>query len=72
MVKRFQAYGWRVIAAVDGHDVDAIDSAFAQTASSSSVPTLVVFKTRIGYGSDWEGQAIAHGKPLGSARLASA
>ena len=70
VVKRFQAYGWRVIAAVDGHDVDAIDSAFAQATSSSSVPTLVVFKTRIGYGSDWEGQAIAHGKPLGSARLA--
>ena len=28
--KRFEAYGWNVIRAVDGHDVDAVDAAIAQ------------------------------------------
>jgi transketolase len=27
--KRFEAYGWRVIRGVDGHDVDAVDAAIA-------------------------------------------
>ena len=30
--KRFEAYGWNVIADVDGHDVDAVDAAIAQGA----------------------------------------
>ena len=28
--QRFEAYGWNVIAGVDGHDVDAVDAAIAQ------------------------------------------
>ena len=28
--KRFEAYGWNVIAGVDGHDVDAVDAAIAE------------------------------------------
>ena len=28
--KRFEAYGWNVIADVDGHDVDAVDAAIAE------------------------------------------
>ena len=27
VTKRFEAYGWQVIAAVDGHDVEAVDKA---------------------------------------------
>ena len=27
--KRFEAYGWHVIADVDGHDVEAVDAAIA-------------------------------------------
>ena len=32
--KRFEAYGWNVIAGVDGHDVDAVDAAIAAGARS--------------------------------------
>ena len=32
--KRFEAYGWNVIGAVDGHDVDAVDAAIAQARAS--------------------------------------
>src|SRR3954452_6485245 len=41
--KRFEAYGWQVICNVDGHDVDAVDTALRQ-AHASERPTLVCCK----------------------------
>ncbi|WP_374563797.1 transketolase [Ideonella sp.] len=64
--QRFKAYGWNVIDAVDGHDVNAIDAAIAKARASTDKPTLIVCKTAIGKGSpNRAGTAKAHGEPLG-------
>ena len=64
--KRFEAYGWNVIANVDGHDVDAVDAAI-NNAKRSDWPTLIACKTTIGKGSpNRAGTAKAHGEALGA------
>jgi len=64
--QRFEAYGWNVIAKVDGHDVSAVDAAIAQ-AKKSSQPTLICCQTTIGKGSpNRAGTAKAHGEALGT------
>jgi transketolase len=64
--KRFAAYGWNVIDAVDGHDVEAVDAAIARAKRSADKPTLIVCKTTIGKGSpNRAGTAKAHGEALG-------
>ena len=66
---RFGAYGWNVVDAVDGHDVDAVDRALRSTADSER-PTLIVCHTTIGRGSPAKsGSADAHGAPLGAAEV---
>jgi transketolase len=66
---RFRAYGWNVIAPIDGHDADAVSAAIAQ-AKLADRPTLICCKTRIGKGSPAkEGSAEAHGAPLGEAEI---
>jgi transketolase len=67
--KRFEAYGWNVIRGVDGHDVDAVDTAIA-TAKRATQPTLIVCKTTIGKGSpNRAGTAKAHGEALGAEEI---
>ncbi|HEX7383012.1 MAG TPA: transketolase [Burkholderiaceae bacterium] len=67
--KRFEAYGWNVIAGVDGHDVDAVDRAIVQ-AQASERPTLIACKTTIGQGSpNRAGTAKAHGEALGAEEI---
>ena len=64
--KRFEAYGWNVIANVDGHDADAVDAA-VNNAKRSDRPTLIACKTSIGKGSpNRAGTAKAHGEALGA------
>src|SRR5450755_3582294 len=64
--ERFEAYGWHVIAGVDGHDVEAVDAAIAKARKNSGKPTLIVCKTTIGKGSpNRAGTAKAHGEALG-------
>ena len=48
---RFEAYGWRVIRDVDGHDSAAIAAALNEAATPCGKPTLVCCKTVIGWGS---------------------
>ena len=69
--KRFEAYGWNVIAAVDGHDVEALDAAIA-VAKKSDRPTLICCKTVIGKGSpNMQGSDKVHGAALGDTEIAA-
>ena len=64
--KRFEAYGWHVIADVDGHDVVALEAAIQKAKASSDKPTLICCKTIIGKGSpNKEGTHDVHGAALG-------
>ena len=68
--KRFEACGWNVIRAVDGHDADAVDKAIAAAKNSADKPTLICCKTAIGKGSpNRANTAKAHGEPLGAEEI---
>ncbi|MFT5571359.1 MAG: transketolase [Cryomorphaceae bacterium] len=64
---RFEAYGWQVLADVDGHDSEALLAAINTAKSDATKPTLICCKTVIGKGSpNKEGSASCHGAPLGA------
>ena len=68
---RFEAYGWQVIPAVDGHDPQAVEAAFAAAKAEEARPTLICCKTIIGKGSpNKAGTESCHGAPLGDAEIA--
>ena len=70
--QRFTAYGWNVIAAVDGHDPEAIDRAILQANAQSVRPTLICCKTVIGQGAPTKaGGHDVHGAPLGGDEIAA-
>ena len=71
---RFAAYGWHVIANVDGHNPAALDAAvkaaLAQAAQPHGKPTLICCKTVIGQGSpNKAGTHDVHGAALGAAEV---
>ncbi len=69
--KRFEAYGWHVIPAVDGHDAAAINAAII-AAKADPRPTLICTKTVIGFGSpNKAGTHDCHGAPLGADEIAA-
>jgi transketolase len=69
--KRFASYGWHVIPAVDGHDVEAIDAAIRRARLQHSRPTLICCKTVIGHGAPTKaGTHEVHGSALGSDEVA--
>ena len=68
---RFEAYGWRVIRNVDGHDAQEIVQALDAASQSDGRPTLVCCRTTIGFGSPNKGgTAGAHGAALGEDEVA--
>jgi transketolase len=63
--KRLEAFGWHTIE-IDGHDVEQIDAAYKEAASTTGRPTAVVARTIKGKGyskvedqGGWHGKAIA-------------
>jgi transketolase len=71
--KRFEAYGWQVIRAVDGHDPDAVARAIRRAKREKSKPTLICCKTIIGFGApNKQGREEAHGAALGADEVALA
>ena len=70
--KRFEAYGWNVVAGVNGHDVVALEAAIQKAKASSDKPTLICCKTVIGKGApNKEGGTKVHGEALGEAEVAA-
>ena len=69
--QRFEAYGWRVIRAVDGHDGEEALTALQTASRTDGRPTLVCCRTTIGFGSpNKQGTAGAHGAALGEEEIA--
>ncbi len=69
--KRFEAYGWQVIPAVDGHDSKAIAAAIEAARAETSKPTIICCKTIIGKGSpNKQGKEDCHGAALGEEEVA--
>jgi transketolase len=61
---RAKAFGWHTIE-IDGHDVDAIDNAYAEAIATTGVPTVIVAKTIKGKGvKAVENKDGFHGKAL--------
>jgi transketolase len=59
---RFRAFGWHAIE-IDGHDVDAVDKAYAEAVATTDRPTAIVARTIKGKGvSAVADQLGAHGK----------
>jgi transketolase len=70
--KRFEAYGWHVIANVDGHNSDAIEAAVQAAKKVTDKPTLICCKTIIGKGSPNKcGSHDCHGSALGLDEVAA-
>ena len=68
--KRFESYGWHVIADVDGHDADGLVKAIETAKAMSDKPTLICCKTTIGFGSpNKAGSHACHGAPLGDEEI---
>ena len=71
--KRFEAYGWHVIADVNGHNSDAIERALLAAKAVTDKPSLICCKTTIGCGSpNKQGSHDCHGAPLGKDEIAAA
>ncbi len=70
--QRFEAYGWRVIRDVDGHNVAAVSAAIAQAQAETAKPVLICCKTIIGKGAPKKANTGgAHGAPLGTEEIAA-
>ncbi|MEC5162345.1 transketolase [Janthinobacterium sp. CG_S6] len=71
--RRFEAYGWRVLRDVDGHDHAALGAAIDAARVDQGRPTLICCKTVIGKGAPHkQGSHESHGAPLGAAEVAAA
>ena len=69
--KRFEAYGWQVIPAIDGHNPAQIEEAVKKAQAEKDKPTLIICKTIIGYGSPNKSNSHdCHGAPLGDEEIA--
>ncbi|HSS28577.1 MAG TPA: transketolase [Usitatibacter sp.] len=69
--RRFESYGWNVIANVDGHDSQAVRKAI-ESARGAGKASLICCKTVIGKGAPTRaGSAKAHGEALGAGEVAA-
>lgn len=68
VAKKFKAMGWNVIRCNKGNNFYACSRAIAR-AKKSSLPTIIIFKTTIGIGTDKEGTSSIHGVALSGEEL---
>ena len=62
---RFLSAGWNVEIVEDGEDWHKVSEALSSLKARKGRPSLLLFRTRIGKGTAYEGMNKAHGKPLG-------
>lgn len=65
---RFEAQGWQVLTVdlvANPDDVSLIENALAEAKANTDQPSLIIFKTHIGFGSPLEDSEKSHGAPLG-------
>ncbi|MBN2243786.1 MAG: transketolase [Acidobacteria bacterium] len=62
---RFRALGWHTITVEDGNDMDAVDGAIRAAKAETERPSMILVRTKIGYGSPKQDSADSHGAPLG-------
>jgi transketolase len=62
---RAKASGWHTIEVAEGHDIEAVDKAFAEAVATTDKPVMIIARTIKGYGAtetaNVEGK---HGQPL--------
>lgn len=63
--KRFEAFGFQTQIVEDGNNLEEIGAAIEAAKADLSRPSIIIVKTKIGFGSPKEGMASAHGEPLG-------
>ena len=68
VANKFKAMGWNVIRCNKGNNFYACSRAIAR-AKKSSLPTIIIFKTTIGIGTDKEGTSSIHGVALNGEEL---
>jgi transketolase len=70
---RFRAYGWHVVAGVDGHNPEAVSKAIEASRNETARPSLICCKTVIGWGAPHkQGTEKVHGEALGAEEAAAA
>ena len=68
--KRFEAYGWHVIAGVDGHNAEAVEATVQAAKAVTDKPSMICCKTVIGKGSpNKEGTHDVHSAALGAQEI---
>ncbi len=70
--QRFEAYGWHVVAHVDGQNSEAVAKALEEARSVTDRPSLICAKTTIGWGApNKQGTAAMHGEAMGNEEIAA-
>ncbi len=67
---KYKAMGFNVVVCKDGNNYKSVTVAIAKAKKEKNKPTMVVFKTVIGLGSQNAGEAKIHGTPLTHQQLA--
>lgn len=62
---RMAAFGFQTLTVEDGNNLDEIAKAIEEAKADKTRPSFITVKTEIGFGSPKQGQAAAHGEPLG-------
>lgn len=66
-VRRFEACGWHTLTVEDGNNLRSIEQAIRSAQSERRRPSLILVRTKIGWGSPHkQGSFESHGSPLGA------